>query len=328
MNPLRAGIVGCGSIARKHAAAAKSVNDIHLLGFYDHTLENAQRLAREMGGGQAYNNLAAMLDELELQLLYICLPPFAHTDEVALACKRGIHFLIEKPIALTLEKAQAMVQAVEASGVKTLVGFMYRQGSAVQWLKEYLQAHPSPAFMVGRYACNSLHRPWWRNRELSGGQLFEQIIHLLDLSRYLLGKPVTVLSMQDNLFHRSVPDYTVEDASGTLIRFANGSLAVIAATNGAIPGRWDSDWRVMLPALTADFSNANRAVMHQTDVSPVIDTVIESDENLFRLQTLDLLRAIRDDHSTRAPIREGLRSLALAVAAVRSASEAMPITLA
>src|SRR5207248_1816474 len=114
-----------------------------------------------------------------------------------------------------------------------------------------------------------LHRTWWRDRTKSGGQVVEQAIHLLDLTRYFLGEPVSVFSMQDNLFHRNVTDYTIEDASGTLIRFANGSIAVVTATNGAIPGRWDSDWRVVTQELTADFADANHALTYNTAQLPV-----------------------------------------------------------
>lgn len=327
MTPLRVGIIGCGSIARRHAAAIRQIPDFDLLGFYDHTLANATAAVADYGAGRAYDQLAPMLDEERLDAAYICLPPFAHTDEVAQLCARGIHFMIEKPIALNLAKAEEMVRAVEASGVQTQVGFVYRQGVAVQALRDYLNLHPAPGFMVGRYACNSLHRPWWRDRTRGGGQVLEQIIHLLDLSRYLFGQAEAVVSMQANLFHRALPDYTVEDASGTLIRFANGSIAVIAATNGAIPGRWEADWRVVLPALTADFTNANHAVLHQTDVTPVRDTRVESEQDLFYLQALDLLRAIRENVPTRAPIQEGYASLALALAAMRSAENANPITV-
>lgn len=327
MTPLRAAIIGCGNIARKHAAALETIDEIQLVGFYDHTLQNAAAMAQEQRAGQAYDNLTAMLDAEALDIAFICLPPFAHTNEVALLCERNIHFLIEKPIALDLERGRRMVQAVEASGVKTQVGFMFRHGTAVQELKMYLAAYTSAGFMTARYACNSLHRPWWRDRARGGGQVLEQIIHLLDLARYFLGEPASVFSMQDNLFHRNVPDYTVEDASGTVIRFENGSIAVIAATNGAIPGRWDSDWRVMLPALTADFANANNAVLHHTDQTPVTLQKVESNENLFRAQTLDLLNAIRSNGTTRSPIQEGYRSLALGLAAMDSAAQNIPLPI-
>jgi predicted dehydrogenase len=249
---------------------------------------------------------------------------------VALACRHGVHLLIEKPIALDLALAERMAHEVRASGVKSQVGFMYRHGEAALRLRERLLQQPPEhgAYMVARYACNALHRAWWRDRARSGGQLVEQVIHLLDMTRFFLGEPVQVYAVQDNLFHRHVPDYTVEDASVTTIRFASGGLAVVAATNGAIPGRWDYDWRVMAPGITADFVDANHAVFHHTaEAEPRAETVA-SDQDLFLAETLDLLAAIRDDRPTAVPIEEGVRSLALALAARQSSELGAPVPLA
>jgi predicted dehydrogenase len=325
--PLRAAIIGCGRIARRHAAALSALEGVQLAACYDHKAENAAAFSQEFGGIQPYTDCAAMFAAQGLDLVYICLPPFAHGPEVSLACQYGVHFLIEKPIALTMERAQQMVDAVQTSGVKSQVGFIFRHGDAVQWLRQQACAASGPAFMSGRYACNALHRRWWRERRLSGGQLLEQVIHLLDVARYLLGEPVEVYATQDNLFHRQMADYTIEDASATVIRFATGSLAVIAATNGAVPGRWDSDWRVVQQDLTVDFSDSNHALIWHTDQSPVATEVIAAETDLFRAQALDLLAAIRDDRPTLAPIEEGARSLRLALSAVRSAETGMPVAV-
>ena len=133
--------------------------------------------------------------------------------------------------------------------------------------------------------------------------------------------------MQANLFHRDVPDYTVEDASATTIRFQSGALATVAATNGAIPGRWDSDWRVVLPHITADFSSANMATIHHTDRTPPTATGISSDRDPIMAQTLDLLAAIRADRPSVCPIEEGVRSLQLGLAAMQSADTGLPVDL-
>jgi predicted dehydrogenase len=370
MAPLRAAIIGCGLYGRAHAARLLSIPDeVRLVAFYDHKSENAMAYSQEFGGAAIYTDTARLFAEMDLNLVYICLPPFAHTDEVELACRYGVHFLIEKPIALTLERAQAMAALVQAGGVRTQVGFQFRHGEAVQWLKRYITGqdassvqrrgaeglNPSAgeqqtssllhrdaddlvssatgqgvaerAFMTARYACNSLHRWWWRDRSRSGGQVFEQITHILDLARYLLGEPAQVFSVQDNLFHRDVPDYTVEDASATTIRFRSGALANVAATNGAIPGRWDSDWRVVLPHVTADFSSANNATIHHTDRLPPTATTIASDRDLVMAQTLDLLAAIRDNRPTVCPIDEGVRSLQLGLAAMHSAETGLPVDM-
>jgi predicted dehydrogenase len=213
--------------------------------------------------------------------------------------------------------------------VKNQVGFMYRHGEAALWLKRYMAETGSAGqgFMMGRYACNALHRAWWRDRAKSGGQLVEQVIHIVDLARFYLGEAAEVYSVQDNLFHKKVADYTIEDVSVTIIRFQAGGIATISATNGAIPGRWDCDWRLVLPELTADFQDANHAAFHQTSKPWTATTTVASEKDMLHAQALDLLAAIRDDRPTAAPIEEGVRSLALALAATQSAQTHAPVLM-
>ena len=328
---LRTGIIGTGGFARQHARRLAAIDEVRLTAFCNRTLERAVEYNQEFSGGQGqvFDDYEQMYEQAELDLVYICLPPYAHGREVALACERGIHFLIEKPIALDMALAKSMAAQVQASGVKAQVGFHYRHGAAVQRLKQAMQALPpgQPVFMTARYACNSLHADWWRDREKSGGQLVEQVIHLVDLARHFLGEAVQVYSVQDNLFHGSVPGYTVEDASATIIRFRSGSLAAINATNGAIPNRWEYDWRLVMPGLVADFDNPNRAVFHQTDQTPVASEPVAAETDLYLAETLDLLSAIRDDRPTAVPIEEGLRSLELVLAARSSAETGVPVIL-
>ena len=334
MTPLRTAILGCGGFARRHANILAKLEEVQLVGFCNRGLEKAEAFNEQYAGGRAevFSDYETMFAQLELDLVYICLPPYAHGREVALACQYGVHFLIEKPIALDLDLAQSMAANVAASGVKSQVGFMFRFGEAAQRLKQQLPAEGTAGFMVARYACNSLHKPWWRNRDLSGGQLVEQAIHLLDIARFFLGEPVQVSSMQANLFHNAIDGYTADDASGTTIRFSAGGLAVLAATNGAIPTRWDYDWRLMLPGLTADFSDANHAVFHDTrplepgTAAPA--TTVAGDTDLYLAETLDLLAAIRDNRPTAVPIEEGVRTLRLALAASRAAEQNSWVALA
>jgi len=329
--PFRAAIIGCGHFARQsHGKCLASLDCVELVGFCDQRIENAVAFNQQFAGGnaQVYASAEEMFARLDLDIVYICVPPFGHTNEVELACRNGVHLLIEKPIALTLDLASQMVERVRQSGVKSQVGFMWRHGEAVRRVRDYIHVNDGSArgFVSARYSCHALHRPWWRDRSKSGGQLVEQVIHLLDLTRYLLGEPVRVYSAQDNLFHRDVEDYTAEDASGTVIRFASGGMAVVAATNGAIPNRWESDVRICLPGLTADLEDANRGVLHYT-ASDMPAMTVAGEGDLYLAETLDLLAAIRDDRPTAAPIEEGFRSLRLALAAARSAELDAPVDI-
>lgn len=332
MKKLRTAIIGCGHFARKHAAHLRTIDAVNLVGFCDKDAERAMNYNQEFAQGEAhiFTEYEEMFPIMDLDLVYICLPPFAHGNEVELACEHGVNILIEKPITLDMKQANSMAKHVHASGVKCQVGFMYRFGKAALEFRRYLQdTKPEPkGFMIGQYACNSLHSNWWRSRDHSGGQLVEQVIHLLDMSRYFFGEPVKVYSVQDNLFHRDIESYTIEDVSTTVIQFETGSVATITATNGAIPNRWDYDWRLITKEITADFSDSNNATLYHTAQEGIPTSVINGEDDLYYAETMDLLDAILNNRETFVPIDEGVRSLNLALSATLSAQKKTPVDIA
>jgi predicted dehydrogenase len=331
MNPLRVGILGCGDFANKHAQITLGLPDeAQLVAFCDRTEAKARAFEQKYAPGAAvFTDHHRMFDEARLDLVIVCLPPYGHSDEVERAADHGIHILMEKPIALASEQAWKMVDAAERARIKTQVGFMFRFGEAIERFKAMQSAGQTGqiGLMTARYFCNALHAPWWRMRDKSGGQVVEQVIHMFDLLRYLVGEPTSVYSRQENLFHQDVPDYTIEDVSATIVGLQGGGMGVIYATNNAIPGKWINDYRVVAHHLTADFQNANNATFTQTDHpgNPVI--TIESDKDFRRSLMLDLIQAIRTDGETRTPLREGAKSLDLVLAARRSAETRAEVQL-
>ena len=332
MKPLRTAILGCGGFANWHARNIVSLpEEMELTAFCDTDESRAREFAEKYNAGNAaiFTDHRQMFEKSNLGLVVICLPPYAHSDEVDLAARYGVHVFIEKPIALSSEHSWRMVAAAESAGIKTQVGFMFRFGTGIEQLKELTssgQAGPA-GLMSARYFCNSLHAPWWRQRDKSGGQLVEQVIHMVDLMRYLMGDAVSVYSRQENLFHREASDYTVEDVSATVFGFESGAIGVIYATNGAIPGKWINDYRVVTQKLTAEFSNANNALFHYTAETPPRTETISSEKNMHLAELQDLLVAIRSDGETRTPLREGAKSLDMALAATRSAESRQEIAL-
>ncbi|HET9909882.1 MAG TPA: Gfo/Idh/MocA family oxidoreductase [Anaerolineales bacterium] len=321
---LRTALLGCGSFAHRHARTLRQLNDeVEMVAFCNRTIEKAVEFSRQYTNGQAsvFADHHKMFEEVQMDAVIICLPPYAHSDEVDLAASRGINVFIEKPIALTSEKGWQMVEAAEKFAIVTQVGFMFRFGEAVERLKMMIDSGEAGpvGLMSARYFCNALHAPWWRQRSLSGGQLVEQVIHMVDLMRFLMGDATTIYSRQENLFHQEVADYTVEDVSATVLGFPQGGVGVIYATNGAIPGRWINDYRLVSKNLTADFSNANNATFHFTAHPDRTPEIISSDRDFYLLEMQDFLTAIRTGQKTRTPLREGAKSLDLALAATRSA---------
>ena len=331
MKPLRTAILGCGGWGDRHARNLVQLPEqIKLSAFCDADVGRAAAFAKTYGGADAqiFSDHHELLRQAPLDLLVIALPPFAHSDEVQLASERGIHLLIEKPIALSMEHAWQMVEQAEKAGICTQVGFMYRFGAAVQRMVDLRDNGRAGGMGLVRagYFCNHLHAPWWRFKDKAGGQVVEQAIHLVDLMRYLAGEAESVYSIQRNLFHQDIAEgYTVEDVSGTVISFNNGAVGVLTATNNAVPWKWAWDFKLVTRSLSVDFQDSNHAAFTFTDIPlpeanaffPVENLAVEQDD--YMLELLDLLAAIRSDAPTRTPLREGALSLELALAATRSA---------
>jgi len=321
---LRTAILGCGSFAHRHAHTLELLrDDFEMVAFCNQTLGKAVAFSEKYTHGQApvFSDQHEMFNTVPLDVVIICLPPYAHSDEVDLAASRGVHVFIEKPIALSSEQGWRMVEAAENAGIVTQVGFMFRFGEAIEHLKGMLDSGQAGqvGLMSARYFCNSLHSPWWRKQELSGGQLVEQVIHMVDLMRFLMGEASTAYSRQENIFHREVADYTVEDVSATIFGFPQGATGVIYATNGAIPERWINDYRVVSRNLTVEFTDANHATFHHTSTPDRPPEVIASERDVYLAEMQDFLTAIRSGRPTRTPLREGAKSLDLALAATQSA---------
>jgi predicted dehydrogenase len=319
---LRVGIVGCGGIAVRHAQSVTTLPDrMTLVAALSRDKAKAEAFTTQFGGC-GFDDLDAMVDA-GLDVAVVTTPPFARTGETERLAARGVHLLVEKPISLDRSGADAMVAAVEASGVTAAIGFMYRHGEAV---KAWNQADTGRVgMMTATFQCNHLHADWWREETKSGGQILEQLIHLIDLVRYHMGEPDTVYARRGRLFHAE-PGYDVEDVSAMIFGWDDGRIATLSANNIAVTGIWHKDWALFGENMTGRFTGWNDAEFRRNDNAgdPV---VLAGDTNPFEVQLADLVDAIRDRRPPRVPLREGAATLRLALAARQAANERHEIRL-
>jgi predicted dehydrogenase len=320
---MRVALLGCGGIAPRHVTAVKALG-LDLVGCCGRDQARTDAFTAEHGGG-AFVDLDRMIDATAPELLIATLPPFARHGEIEHAASRGLHLLIEKPIALDITAAERMVSAVEAAGVVAAIGFMYRFGDAV--LRWRQSDTGRVAMYAGAYHCNALHAPWWREEAKSGGQILEQVIHQIDLIRHLVGDPDTVSARRANLFHHDVPGYDVEDLSAMLFGWDDGRIATLNASNIATPGVWHKEWAVYAERLTGRFTSWNEAVLTPT-VAGAQGKVIAGTSDPFTVQLGDVVAAIREKRAPAIPLSEGAATLRLALAARQAADERREIRLA
>jgi len=326
MNKLKIGIIGCGGIAGGHAERLKSLEEAEMIAFADIVKEKAETFSKRYGG-RAYVDWREMLNKEPLDIVYVCLPPFAHSDEVMVSAEKGIHIFIEKPIALDMKLAWEMVRAVEKNDVKSQVGYCLRFGYSIDKAKRLIESGETGriGLAIGWYWCHFLGGKWWRDKSKSGGQIVEQSTHLYDAFRYLCGEVEEVYGRLDRRFWTDVPDITVEDVSSATFRFKSGAIGSISATTWGAAHQWWFRWLMATKNYTLYAEDRDTLTLYSTEKSKVIKESEQRD--VYLLESKDLVQAILNDGETRTPMREGAKTLEFTLAARKAMETGKPVTL-
>lgn len=227
MSPLKLGIIGAGHIFwSHHLLNLKKMDSIELVAVCDPS-EKSQQRAREELKAKAYGEIPEMLAaEQDLDALLNFSPPKVREAVVQAACERELPLFVEKPAAPSVADAQKILALLKAKPIPVSVGFMWRYLPAVERMREML-AGQTIIHIKSEYFCPALTKweiaPWFKMKEISGGPILDQGIHLLDLLRYLVGDITEVSSFGTNVLYPLAEDCTIEDSSSTLLRFANGA---------------------------------------------------------------------------------------------------------
>src|SRR5256714_7779444 len=113
---VRVAFVGTGGIANHHLSRLAEIEGVEIVALCDVAEERAAAAAAKYGG-QVHTDYRRMLDEVAMDALYVCVPPFAHRDAEILAAQRGVHLFVEKPVVMQLETGHRILEAVGKAGV-------------------------------------------------------------------------------------------------------------------------------------------------------------------------------------------------------------------
>ncbi len=249
---LKVGIIGNGGIANAHMDGYKALGDeVEIVACCDINFPKAQAYAEKYAIPNCYDNCYDMLNNHQLDVVSVCTWNNAHAECSIAALNAGCNVLCEKPMAMNTEQAIRMKEAADKNGKLLMIGFVRRHGNDAAAAIDYIKKG-----FVGDiyYAKASYLRRcgypggWFGNKELSGGgPLIDLGVHVIDLSRYIMGcpKPVTVFGATFNkigarnhikgtdwLSETVVEDevFTVEDLATAMIRFDNGAVLQVEAS--------------------------------------------------------------------------------------------------
>lgn len=220
--PVNVAFIGTGIIAHSHLEILSRDPDVKIVGLCDVIKEKAKIVAKRFGG-RTYADYRKMLDAEEPDAVYICVPPFAHTGQEFDIIKRGTAMFVEKPVALDIGYAERVADAATEAGIVTCAGYVWRYTEGAAVAKVRLRKNPA-GLVRGHWIGKPWMAPWWKVREKSGGQFTEQVTHLVDLARYLVGDVRRVYARASTRFVKEERDYDIEDASVVVLEFENGAV--------------------------------------------------------------------------------------------------------
>jgi predicted dehydrogenase len=339
-------LIGCGRVAYNHLKAAGE-NGLNVVAVCDtepdHIFElyNRAGLSPEQAGAIArYADWNRLFDEEKPTLVSIALPSGLHAACAKDAIRRGIHVIVEKPIALSMADADEIVRMAEEYHVKVSACHQNRFNLAVQEMRRYLEAGrfgtlSNAAITVrwGRDRSYYASADWRGTWAMDGGALMNQSIHGIDLLRWMCGGELkTVYGVTRRQHH---PYIQAEDVGAAVLSFANGCVATLeGGVNVCGP---DLEEHLTLigsgGAMKLGGKSANTVEYRyfEHEGAAVENGLVEQTANVYGNGHISLFRdvvcAIEEDRAPYVTAKDGRDALETVLAVYLSAKTGQPVTL-
>jgi len=346
MNPVRFAIIGTGSIAAKHAQAIASVPGAILVAVWGRDVSRGRAFASQYGV-EFVTDLSALAARPDIDAATIATPSGFHELPTLAFLRSGKAVLCEKPLEITLEKINNMLEISRAHHAPLACIFQRRLGAGALAMK-----HAVEQGRFGRLTLCGAYLKWWRDqayydtvawrgtRELDGGgAMMNQGIHAVDLLQWLVGMPEQVFAFGGQLAHERIE---VEDTMVVSLKFPNGALGVIEAATSCKPGA----------AMRIELCGDKGSAVLEDDVITrwQFDEEWTEDESIRKMRTSlmgggagdpmaitteghrllveDFVSAIREQRPPMIPGAEAVNAVRLILASYQSAAEGRSVRVA
>lgn len=348
MNKLKFGLIGCGRISPNHIAAACNLQDeITVCALCDVVEENALLALKTLNehgqSANVYTNYREMIEKENLDFCAIATESGKH-GEIGLYCiQHGLHLIVEKPIALSLDEADAMIDAAALQGTVLCACHQNRFNKSIQKIREAVEEgrfgrllHGAAHIRWNRGEAYYRQAPWRGTWEQDGGALMNQCIHNIDLLRWMMGDEITeVMAYTDRLNH---PYIEAEDLGLAIIRFRNGSYGLIEGTTNVYPKNLEETLYLFgeKGTVKAGGKSVNRIeewnfAGEAENREQVMERYSENPQNVYGFGHTPLYRdvvsAINSHTRPYVDGEAGRRALELVLAIYQSAATGLPVSL-
>ncbi|MHB9037407.1 MAG: Gfo/Idh/MocA family protein [Armatimonadota bacterium] len=326
----RVAVVGAGRMGEVHSAAYARMPEAELVAICDIVPEAAQKLAAAHKV-PAFDQFEQMISQVELDVVDICVPTFAHLDCIKAAANVGKHIMCEKPLARTVSQAQEAVLACEEAGVALFVAHVLRWFPEYRKLRNLLADGSIGETVEVRTSRGGAHPhapdDWYADYKRSGGVVLDLMIHDFDWLRWCFGKAHRVYAR--GLVDAKVPgtDYAL-----VTIRFDSGVVAHVEGT-WARPSGFVTSVEIAGTKGLLNYSSSDSAPLvierKVSECEAVGVTVPENSafENPYFLELRHFIHCLDSGQTPEVTHEDGVEAVRIAEAALRSISSGQPVVL-
>lgn len=322
------GIIGIGKVADIAIAPGIAADgQSHLAAVCSRSLDRATAFADKHGAGAAYDDYAQMLADDSVDVVYIASPNGVHAEQGLAALKAGKHVLVDKPLALQLADAKAMVDAAAAANVLLGTGFHLRHKETTRAARDAIASGRLGDVFYAEMACGAgkglyPYDTWRADPQMSGGgTLLHQGVHAVDLVAHLCDQPIVeVTAMIDKPGEEDVFVGSCRLADGTLANIASHSLRMgtrpdwtVFGTDGWLDARGGT---APTPGDTLDLHDKDGTSRLASSTAPAYAT-----------EVADFAAAVASGTTPIASGVDGMRAVAVAEALYRAADEGRTVTV-
>lgn len=194
---MKVGLIGCGGMGTTHNLSLKALSstmNVEVTALADCRPEFLKKAAEQWPDAKLYETGMELLEHEELDSVHICLPSYLHTEHAVAAMNKGIHVFVEKPVCLTEEEAEKLLEAKARNQVQVMVGQVVRSFSEYRYLKESYDTDrygELKSITMQRISGDAAwgYEDWFHQEEESGSVVLDLHVHDLDFLRYMLGEP-------------------------------------------------------------------------------------------------------------------------------------------
>ncbi|WP_100331158.1 inositol 2-dehydrogenase [Bacillus xiapuensis] len=326
------GLIGAGRIGQLHAENLAHLPGVKIKTISDLFAEHAKKWAKKMSSIHVVSNYEEILDDPEIDAVFVCSPTDTHVPIIQKAALRGKHIFCEKPISFSTEETEAALQAVSKAGVKLQVGFNRRFDKNFLKIHETVQNGVIGEAHIVKITSRDPEPPPVEYIKNSGGLFFDMAIHDFDIARFVTGSEVTeVYACGANLIDPGIKAAGDIDTAVITLTFANGAIGLIDNSRKAVYGY---DQRVEVFGSKGSITIENeRPTSAEISVEGGVykDKVkgffLERYQEAYALESRSFIDAIRYSQPVACTGYDGLQAELIAKAAQQSLATGQPVKI-